>query len=655
MGSSAVQTLRRTIARTKRAARSQRSSGAHSLEALEPRQLMSVAMSTDGWTDIAASADSRLIYVSSSTGNDANTGLSQASPVRTIAAAVAKARNGFPDWVLLKKGDTFNESISWSRSGRNAQEPTVLGAYGTGARPIITPPSGQDGISVISGASMHDIAIIGLDFYAMTRDPSVAGANTVPIPNGIRWVAPGSNLLIEDSAFRFFNDGLVIQGPDPVTSTLNNFTIRRSVVTDSYGTSGHSEGIYLSGVLGITIQENLFDHNGWNASVVGAEKNVFNHNIYLDNENYSDNNLITGNILARASSHGVQDRAGGTVSDNFIFDNPLGMLIGGGQDFSSSAPNGILGYASNNVVLQSGDITSALPRGFGFDLVNIRLGVVSNNIIAHDRSATNSGHGFSIDAPTTGLALNNNIVYDWHTPVLLGSGISITQSGNYYGAYGAANTPGYVDPNRDAASYNATLGGAATQDAFLTAARNQSRANWNPALMAVAANAYVRAGFATSTADTTAPTAAASVSNVTAAGATSYTFTVTFSDNAGINVSTLDGSDVRVTGPNGFSQLAALVSVNVNSNGTPRTATYSIAAPGGAWSVGANGTYSVALVAGQVADTSGNTAAASTLATFTATIGTPDTAPPTASVTAANVSAAGATSYTFTVTYSDNI
>src|SRR5262249_31086583 len=80
--------------------------------------------------------------------------------------------------------------------------------------------------------------------------------------------------------------------------------------------------------------------------------------------------------------------------------------------------------------------------------------------------------------------------------------------------------------------------------------------------------------------DTTAPTATLSASNISAAGGTSATFTVTYTDDIAVNVSTLTSNDVLVTGPKGFSQLATFVSVNTNSNGTPRVATYSIAAPG---------------------------------------------------------------------------
>src|SRR5207244_703948 len=79
------------------------------------------------------------------------------------------------------------------------------------------------------------------------------------------------------------------------------------------------------------------------------------------------------------------------------------------------------------------------------------------------------------------------------------------------------------------------------------------------------------------------PTASATLANVSALGATAYTFTVRYTDDRGVNVATLGTGDVRVTGPNGFSALADFVGVDVNTNGTPRTVTYRLTPPGGAW------------------------------------------------------------------------
>ena len=151
--------------------------------------------------------------------------------------------------------------------------------------------------------------------------------------------------------------------------------------------------------------------------------------------------------------------------------------------------------------------------------------------------------------------------------------------------------------------------------------------------------------FAAAILETTPPQAAVNLLNVTSGGATGYTFTVTFTDNVAIKVSTLDSSDVLVTGPNGFSQLATFVSVNLNTDGTPRTATYQITAPGGTWDDADSGTYTVSMQSGQVTDTSNNPVAAGTLGTFVATIITPliaaDEAYATASDTALTVAAPG--------------
>jgi hypothetical protein len=118
------------------------------------------------------------------------------------------------------------------------------------------------------------------------------------------------------------------------------------------------------------------------------------------------------------------------------------------------------------------------------------------------------------------------------------------------------------------------------------------------------------------TIDKTAPTASNLVAPAPANGGTSYTFTVNVSDNQAIDVGSLDGNDIRVTGPGGFSQLATFVSVNPATNGSPRTATYRIVPPGGAWDAPDGGTYTVAIQSNQVSDTAGNSVAGAVLGSF---------------------------------------
>lgn len=91
---------------------------------------------------------------------------------------------------------------------------------------------------------------------------------------------------------------------------------------------------------------------------------------------------------------------------------------------------------------------------------------------------------------------------------------------------------------------------------------------------------------------------------------------VVYADNAAIDVSSLDSNDVRVTGPDGFDQLATFVRVEPGTDGTPRTVTYRIDAPGGTWNLTDNGSYTITVQANQVKDNRGNAAVAKIIGTF---------------------------------------
>jgi hypothetical protein len=107
--------------------------------------------------------------------------------------------------------------------------------------------------------------------------------------------------------------------------------------------------------------------------------------------------------------------------------------------------------------------------------------------------------------------------------------------------------------------------------------------------------------------NTAAPTAIAS-NIVTTAGAATGSFSVTYTSTlaGGINVvGTVVGNNsaVRVVYPNGTSVPATYVSIDNGANGSPRTASYTFAAPGGSFDFTENGTYSIVVQANQVFDT----------------------------------------------------
>jgi len=110
------------------------------------------------------------------------------------------------------------------------------------------------------------------------------------------------------------------------------------------------------------------------------------------------------------------------------------------------------------------------------------------------------------------------------------------------------------------------------------------------------------------------------VAAVTAVSSSAKQFSVTFSDDTAIDYSSIATGNCTITGPHGYSDSATLVSVDVATDGTPRVATYSTPAPTGGWSWLTNGTYTIAMVATQVCDTSSNYVAAGTLGTFACNI-----------------------------------
>jgi len=80
-------------------------------------------------------------YFSSSTGDDSRTAAAaqnQLTPWKTLQKFNSIAATLNPgDQVLFKRGDTFFGSITITKSG-NAALPITIGAYGNGARPVIS-------------------------------------------------------------------------------------------------------------------------------------------------------------------------------------------------------------------------------------------------------------------------------------------------------------------------------------------------------------------------------------------------------------------------------------------------------------------------------------------------------------------------------------
>lgn len=529
------------------------------LESLESRRMLSVSLDAKGWTDVAPSKDTRIIYVSSSKGKDSNTGLNSSKPVKSLEYAMSLLRSGRPDWLLLKAGDVWYSNFkSWTASGRSAQEPMVISSYGKGERPVIE--SGASSGFVAQAKPISHLVINGLYFHANTRDPDSPDFKSTAGGDGLSIRSAADDILVENSVFDAYRNNISIQATHgPIT----NIRIRKSIVTDAYSTNSHSQGLYASGVNGLLLEDNVFDHNGWSETLKKAVATVFNHNVYLPPTN--SNFVARGNIFANASSHGLQARCGGKIQGNIFIRNPIGLsfgLVNGG----SVKAGGVDGDVSGNVFLGSANIGNQ-KRGWAIEIGNTKRGgttIIEGNVFAHDRlkqfPAIVLTTGKDVKNPKDAVGINDvtiegNVVYDWYKALEVSSALSATASGaqaisdvsivkndfqqiyslqpvkagsaagskhewyhlNRYSIKkhdrstkalsGGSATFSSVDPDaknqkaryfapdRSIEKYNASLGGRATAGSFLTQARLQSRRYWRGAYSAEAVGKYIRSGF----------------------------------------------------------------------------------------------------------------------------------------------------------------
>ena len=508
-----------------------------------------------GWTEFPMSADSRVVYVSSSGGDDNNDGLSEAKAVKTIAKGKSIVRSGFSDRLLLKRGDVWNTGIGeWTKSGKSPSEPIIISTYGDAVERPLLKTGVSEGIAAYKPVNF--VAIMGVHFYAHTRDPKspdfVDGAGT----EGIRWLTQADTLHIEDVVVQFYaGTNITIQGPN--AGDIKNVTLRRSIIIDAYKDHdvGHSQGLYASKVNGLLIEENLFDHNGWHETAFHASKTIFNHNMYI--QVTCEDLTVRRNISTRASSHGLQARPGGLVEHNVFIDNPIGFSFGLVLGSTPPKEGGVTGDVLSNVVRDSGDLSAedGEARGLGIQIGNIKAATVEDNVIAHDKSAKTYGAAIEFGS-NNGIGIENlsvkaNIIYDWRGNLRADGAnfVATTIEGNqvqspedmtllfsFLGAksdkvvlksntwftgnpaqdwfkiggttysfeewVAEMNEEGsksmqvsYSAPDRNLSKLHESLGLEATFDAYIAAARKQSIKNYKYAYIAQAPINFVREGF----------------------------------------------------------------------------------------------------------------------------------------------------------------
>lgn len=302
-----------------------------------------------GYTTFDLDADSRVIYVSSSDGDDDDDGLTPETAVATPARGAALVRDGSPDFLLFKRGDTWRGmTLGDSRiarrfkSGRDAEHRLVVGSYGDSTeRPrleLATDFFDDD------GNARRYLAFVGLALISYPKipgDPDFDGASG----GGLRIVSAESrDILIEDNYLEY---------GEFVVQNATDLEVRHNVVWRSYhvGTCAYNadgsrdlngdstfrpSGIFAGGVDGLLIEGNVWDENGWNPDVEEACATIYNHDLYLSG---NDRLIVRDNLILRASSIGVKMAANSSgasqdilIENNLFAEGEIGLSMGGNDD-----------------------------------------------------------------------------------------------------------------------------------------------------------------------------------------------------------------------------------------------------------------------------------------------------------------------------------
>jgi hypothetical protein len=400
----------------------------------------------NGWSLLTPSADSRLIYVASSGGDngtartylpgDAEIGddpfnpAGEIRPYATIDAALTQARDGYPDYILLKRGNIWERDAGIAmKAGRSVDERAVLGYYGADpARPMVR----NNGVN-LDDASYS--AVIGIRFTASRRNPDSAdfvGLANVTNIQGFHVLGGYGNsvvggLLIEDCWFDWFS-GNTLQSPEagggPV---LTDVIIRRNIITNNYSTLSHSQGIF-SAYASVLLEENVFDHNGWyrqaysGATQADGVATMFNHNTYFAE---SRDTIFRNNLFMRSASINnkfTSNTASGTnevlawnilLNDNLYIDGEIGISLGGNDD-QDNGPRWRDIYITNNVMMHIGrSQPTNRTLGWGLDVDDWDGGLVKGNIFTGwGDDAVRNTYAIHAQGHTTGVEYSDNIAFN---------------------------------------------------------------------------------------------------------------------------------------------------------------------------------------------------------------------------------------------------
>lgn len=311
-------------------------------------------------------------------------------------------------WLLFERGYQYDDTdrlITRASMGESALNPMYIGAYGEGVDPKIT-----DDVELYQNDSNH-VVLQGLDITTFMA-------------------LEGNNILL-DRISSSGESGLNVQG-------VNGFTMINSDITDVVRQDpvnggeiwdagpNRINGAYIENVIGLLIEDNLVDRNGW---AEGYDFNLstkypqppskFSQNLYLQANNVDI--TLRDNISMRAASFGAQVRPGGLIEGNIFLDNNAAVNALG----SSNSKGELLGHYTlmlDNLVTSGGHkrvVSSEGALTMGIDGGGSAQSSYIGNIVAHRADPNNPAEIAQKTVTHTALNLgkdpsfDDTIIYNW--------------------------------------------------------------------------------------------------------------------------------------------------------------------------------------------------------------------------------------------------
>lgn len=369
------------------------------------------------------------------------TGLGTQGNWRTAGSVAASfgLRGGAPDWLLLRKGDTFvgqaietGWSSMWggdnfSKGGFSEFEPMVISSYDENfpvatyganasngkARPIVQVPGSNStyafsqaagtihsyqsrpGIA-LQGGSVSYTAIMGIEFYVAQRDPTNSTPSGPGSYSGFANIDAGVNAIIVPG----FAIGMLIEdvkaGYAATTIAFNvgskDAYFRRNQIHHCYTRTGIGAdkagvGFALDNIgdngspiwHGFSFEENVMDQCGYVNNFASNSGNIYARNAYIQWDSVLGSRK--GNTSIRSGSESFQFRSGGIIDNEFTYNGSYGMDVGheeGDPALSSTT------QVTNNVIMSPDSPNGVSP--IGFNMINSNNITASNNLIVSTAS-----------------------------------------------------------------------------------------------------------------------------------------------------------------------------------------------------------------------------------------------------------------------------